>query len=89
VKVLLIGVDGSIIAWGDSKYGGTGAPTGSNYIKIYSNKHAFAALKTDGSIVAWGDSNLGATPPSPRPPHPAHAVIEPSALRAEKAYLFE
>jgi hypothetical protein len=29
--------NGSIIAWGDSKYGGTGAPTGSNYTKIYSN----------------------------------------------------
>jgi hypothetical protein len=32
--------NGSIIAWGDSKYGGTGAPTGSDYTKIYSNKHA-------------------------------------------------
>jgi hypothetical protein len=29
--------DGSITAWGDSGYGGTGAPSGNGYIKIYSN----------------------------------------------------
>jgi hypothetical protein len=51
--------NGSIIAWGDSKHGGTGAPAGSDYTKIYSNKHAFAALKANGSIAAWGNSNLG------------------------------
>jgi hypothetical protein len=27
--------DGSIKAWGDSKYGGTGAPSDSGYTKIY------------------------------------------------------
>jgi hypothetical protein len=38
--------DGSITAWGHSGNGGTGAPTGSGYTKIYSNSYAFAALKT-------------------------------------------
>jgi alpha-tubulin suppressor-like RCC1 family protein len=52
--------DGSITAWGDSRYGGT-APSGSGHTKIYSNMFAFAALKADGSIVAWGDSNRGGT----------------------------
>jgi hypothetical protein len=37
--------DGSIKAWGDSKYGGTDAPTDSGYTKIYSTIAAFAALK--------------------------------------------
>jgi hypothetical protein len=45
--------DGSITAWGNSKYGGT-APSGNDYTKIYSNQQAFAALKADGSITAWG-----------------------------------
>ena len=51
--------DGSITAWGNSGNGGTGAPTGSGYTKIYSNRYAFAALKIDGSITAWGRSNYG------------------------------
>jgi hypothetical protein len=36
-----------------------GAPSGSGYTKIYSTRHAFAALKADGSITAWGDSVAG------------------------------
>jgi lysophospholipase L1-like esterase len=39
--------DGSITAWGDSKWGGKGAPTDSGYTKVYSAEYAFAALKTD------------------------------------------
>jgi hypothetical protein len=34
--------------------GGSGAPSGNGYTKIYSNASAFAALKDDGSIKAWG-----------------------------------
>jgi hypothetical protein len=44
--------DGSIMAWGDSKYGGSGAPSDNGYTKIYSNFQAFAALKANGSITA-------------------------------------
>jgi hypothetical protein len=72
------------------------APSGSGYTKIYSNKFAFAALKADGSITAWGGSFSGGTsapsgsgytvPPADEAPH---AVIDPSALRAAKAYIFE
>jgi lysophospholipase L1-like esterase len=29
--------DGSITAWGDSKYGGTGAPSDNGYTKIKAN----------------------------------------------------
>jgi hypothetical protein len=35
--------------------GGTGAPSDNGYTKIYSNSHAFVALKADGSITAWGN----------------------------------
>jgi hypothetical protein len=47
------------MAWGDS--GGTGAPSGKGYTKIYSTESAFAVLKADGSIIAWGDSRYGGT----------------------------
>ena len=51
--------DGSIMAWGDSGSGGSGAPAGSGYTKIYPSAYAFAALKADGSITAWGESDSG------------------------------
>jgi hypothetical protein len=41
--------DGSITAWGDSGSGGTGAPSGSGYTKIYSTGSAFAAVKANGT----------------------------------------
>jgi hypothetical protein len=57
------------------------------YIKIYSTAYSFAALKADGSITVWGDSFVSAfAPPEFESPH---ALIEPLALRAAKAYAFE
>jgi hypothetical protein len=44
--------DGSITAWGGSFSGGTSAPSGSGYTKIYSTASAFAVIKADGSITA-------------------------------------
>jgi hypothetical protein len=44
-----IKADGSITAWGDSRYGGKDAPSDKGYTKIYSTGYAFAALKTEGS----------------------------------------
>jgi hypothetical protein len=43
--------DGSIKAWGDSRFGGKGAPSNGVYTKIYSTDKGFAALKADGSIT--------------------------------------
>jgi hypothetical protein len=40
-------------------YGGSGAPSGNSYTKIYSTNNAFAALKVDGSIKAWGGPDSG------------------------------
>jgi hypothetical protein len=36
-----------ITAWGNSDWGGTGAPSDNGYTKIYSAWYAFAALKAD------------------------------------------
>jgi hypothetical protein len=51
--------DGTITVWGDPRNGGSNAPVGSGYTKIYSTDSAFAALKADGSITAWGDPGYG------------------------------
>jgi hypothetical protein len=45
--------DGSIKAWGDQYSGGKGAPSGSGYTKIYSNRRAFAVLTHNGSIKVY------------------------------------
>ena len=47
--------DGTIIASGDSNYGGNNGPTDSGYTQIAATNSAFAALKADGSITAWGN----------------------------------
>jgi hypothetical protein len=39
-----------LTAWGNSDNGGTSAPMGKGFTKIYSTFNAFAALKADGSI---------------------------------------
>jgi hypothetical protein len=83
--------DRSITSWGS---GSANAPSDSGYTDIYSTAYAFAALKVDGSITAWGNSGYGGTgapkgacvPPLFGSPH---TLIEPSVLRAAKAYLFE
>ncbi|VVM25225.1 hypothetical protein BSPWISOXPB_6337 [uncultured Gammaproteobacteria bacterium] len=56
--------NGSITAWGDSDSGGTGAPSGSGYTKIYSTVGAFAAVKANGTITAWGDPGSGGLTPT-------------------------
>ena len=46
--------DGTVRAWGNSDYGGSGVPEGLSDIKtIYSTHGAFAALKHDGTVAAW------------------------------------
>jgi hypothetical protein len=57
--------------------------------KVYSTGFAFAALKTDGSITAWGDSDSGGAGAPPPESESPHAVIEPSVLRAAKAFPVE
>jgi hypothetical protein len=52
LRAAALKADGSIKAWGSSRYGGTGAPDGSGYTKVYSTGGAFAVIETDGSITA-------------------------------------
>ena len=46
--------DSTVVAWGDSDYGGS-VPVGLSGVKtIFSTERAFAALKEDSTVVAWG-----------------------------------
>ena len=51
--------DGSVVTWGDSRWGGDSASVASqlasNVRTVFSNGEEFAALKSDGSVVTWGD----------------------------------
>ena len=49
--------DGSVVAWGTSRFGGT-APSGLTGVsQIYSNSSIFAALRSDGTVVDWGNKS--------------------------------
>ena len=63
LKPLFLSVPGlhSISVWGNSTYGGTDAPSGTEYTAIASTVAAFAALEPNGSISAWGYSFYGGT----------------------------
>jgi alpha-tubulin suppressor-like RCC1 family protein len=58
-----------------SNWGGTGAPSGSGYTKIYSTQYAFATLKANGSIATWGSSDWG-----------QHRLYSPSGSGYTKIY---
>ncbi|MEN9756156.1 MAG: hypothetical protein RL755_343, partial [Pseudomonadota bacterium] len=45
--------NGSVVAWGNSDFGGT-APNITDVKQIFSTGYAFAALKNDGSVISWG-----------------------------------
>jgi hypothetical protein len=47
--------DGSIKAWGDPSSGGTGAPAGNDYTKIYSTDSAFAIDPSVSLMAAKAD----------------------------------
>ena len=61
----VIKTDGSVVTWGDSRYGGDSRAVASalagelDVTQIYSNGWAFAALRADGSVVTWGSSDYG------------------------------
>jgi hypothetical protein len=65
LSILALKTDGSIKVWGNASAGGTGAPVGNGYTKIYSAQSAFVAIKANGSITAWGSSSVGGTTPAP------------------------
>jgi len=51
--------DGSLASWGAAGSGGSGAPNGTGFSRVFSNSTAFAAIKNDGTVVSWGDPTYG------------------------------
>ena len=53
-------IEGSVIAWGDSRLGQTSVPKGLGGLRqISAGTWHTLALSTNGSVVAWGDSTDG------------------------------
>jgi formylglycine-generating enzyme required for sulfatase activity len=53
--------DGSIVGWGDNRWGMADPPDGNNFIAIAAGTYFGLALKSDGSIVGWGWNVFGQT----------------------------
>mmetsp|Transcript_41497 Transcript_41497/g.91172 ORF Transcript_41497/g.91172 Transcript_41497/m.91172 type:complete len:515 (+) Transcript_41497:136-1680(+) len=51
--------DGSVLSWGDQYVGGSGAPRGTGFSKVFSTRSAFCAMTTDGRLFAWGERSWG------------------------------
>ena len=52
--------DGTVHAWGDSRYGGVGVPATLRNVKsIFSTLDSFAALTNEGTVAAWGSAYAG------------------------------
>ena len=51
-------LDGSVVTWGDKKYGGDSRKVHdqltSGVKSIVANRDAFAAMKEDGTVISWG-----------------------------------
>jgi alpha-tubulin suppressor-like RCC1 family protein len=54
----ILKADGTVVAWGDSGYGGSIPSSEQNTLTnvnaLYSTQRAFAALRADGSVRTWG-----------------------------------
>ncbi len=56
---------GSLVGWGDNRYGQATPPAGADFIAIAAGGYHGLALKQDGSIVGWGRNDDGqASPPA-------------------------
>jgi hypothetical protein len=61
---LALRADGSIVGWGEDRYGLAAPPPGNDFIAIAAGLYHDLALRSDGSIVGWGDNKYAqATPP--------------------------
>ena len=58
-----LNADGTISAWGNATFGGSGAPTDNGYTSITGNVNGYSAMKADGSITYWGSTPASNTAP--------------------------
>ena len=71
--------DGSILAWGDDRYGQVSdAPSGNDFVKISSYERHALALKSNGTIVGWGRDDYGQSTDAPE--GDSFVSVSPSGL---------
>ena len=51
--------DGSIVGWGDNRWGMADPPDGNDFVAIAAGTYYSLALKSDGSILGWGSGVHG------------------------------
>jgi formylglycine-generating enzyme required for sulfatase activity len=51
--------DGTIVGWGDNRWGMADPPDGNDFVAIAAGTYYSLALKSDGSIVGWGSGARG------------------------------
>ena len=57
---LALKADGTVVAWGDNRYGQLAIPSGlQDVTAIAAGWVHNLAVKSDGTVVAWGDNSLG------------------------------
>ena len=67
--------DSSVVAWGDTIFGGTLPQTQLQKVRcLQATMFAFAATKEDGSVVTWGDKHAGGD--SSKVQHQISRVVE-------------
>ena len=56
--------DGSVIAWGDNRFGQCTVPSpNSGFVAVSAADLYSLGVQTDNTIVAWGDNSFGQTQP--------------------------
>jgi formylglycine-generating enzyme required for sulfatase activity len=55
--------NGSIVAWGDNRWGMADPPDGNDFVAIAAGTYYSIGLKSDGTIVGWGSGADGAKYP--------------------------
>ena len=54
--------DGTVVAWGDNRFGQTNVPTDlTNIVSVAAGAYHNLALNSDGNVVAWGNNSFGQT----------------------------
>lgn len=80
-----VGVDGTLVCWGDNAYGQSTPPAGT-FTSVSSGFYHSCAVRTNGSVACWGwNAYGGASPPSGSFKSVSAGYVHTCAVRADDA----